>query len=105
VNSVHTCDKRRTRTYIKQAFPGFDIEEGFTEEDDLWDPQVRETYAEIDARVGGVLDMIFEKDQEQVISITAHGGVFGAVLRVTRQNKLILPIGGVVPMVIKSSPS
>lgn len=103
INGVHTCDKRRTRTYIEYTFPGFDIEEGFTEEDNLWKPLERETYAEIDARVGRVFDMIFEKDQEQFISITAHGGVFGAVLRVTKQKQYNLPVGGVVAMVVKSS--
>lgn len=65
MNGIHTCDKRRTRTYIKHAFPGFDIEEGFTEEDKLWKPRKRETHAQIDARVGRVFDMIFERDQEQ----------------------------------------
>lgn len=65
MNGVHTCDKRRTRTYIKQAFPGFDIEEGFTEEDSLWNPLKRETHAEIETRIGRLLDIIFEKDQEQ----------------------------------------
>ncbi|KAG1735029.1 histidine phosphatase superfamily [Suillus lakei] len=93
-NGVHTCDKRRTYTYIKQTFPDFDIEEGFMEEDKLWDPKVRETYAEIDARMRGVLDMIFDKDQEQFISLTAHGGIVSAVLRVMNHRQYFLPTGG-----------
>jgi hypothetical protein len=75
MNGVHTCDKRRTSTYIEYTFPGFDIEEGFTEEDELWDPLERETYAEIDARVGRVFDMIFEKDQEQCKHHPTHSSI------------------------------
>ncbi|KAG0697290.1 histidine phosphatase superfamily [Suillus ampliporus] len=104
-NGVHTCDKRRTRTYIKRSFPDFDIEEGFIEEDELWDPEVRETHEEIDARMRRVLDMIFDKDQEQFISFTAHGGIVSAVLRLTKHKQYILPTGGVIPMVVKSSVS
>lgn len=111
MNGVHTCDKRRTRTYIEETFPGFDIEEGFAEKDRLWDSLKRETHAEIDARIKRVLDMIFETDKEQckhhpvlfinmnsvlqpVISITAHGGVFGALLRVANSKQYTLPVGG-----------
>ncbi|KAG1892048.1 histidine phosphatase superfamily [Suillus subluteus] len=100
---VHTCDKRRTRTYIEQTFPDFDIEEELIEEDTLWDAEVRETHAEIDARMRGVLDMIFDKDQEQFISFTAHGGIVSAALRVMNHRQYILPTGGVIPIVVKSS--
>ncbi|KAG1801943.1 histidine phosphatase superfamily [Suillus subaureus] len=100
---VHTCDKRRTRTYIEQTFPDFDIEKELIEEDTLWDPEVRETHAEIDARMRRVLDMIFGKDQEQFISFTAHGGIVSAVLRVMNHRQYILPTGGVIPIVVKSS--
>lgn len=102
-NGVHTCDKRRTRTYIEQTFPGFDIEDGLIEEDTLWDPEVRETHAEMDTRMRRVLDMIFDKDQEQFISFTAHGGIVSAALRVMNHRQYILPTGGVISMVVKSS--
>lgn len=102
-HGVHTCDKRRTRTYIEQTFPDFDIEKELIEEDILWDPEVRETHAEVDARMKRVLDMIFDKDQEQFISFTAHGGIVSAVLRVINHRQYILLTGGVIPIVVKSS--
>ncbi|KAG2141638.1 histidine phosphatase superfamily [Suillus cothurnatus] len=102
-HGVHTCDKRRTRTYIEQTFPDFDIEKELIEEDTLWDPEVRETHAEVDARMKRVLDMIFDKDQEQFISFTAHGGIVSAVLRVINHRQYILLTGGVIPIVVKSS--
>ncbi|KAG1805760.1 histidine phosphatase superfamily [Suillus variegatus] len=102
-HGVHTCDKRRTRTYIERTFPDFDIEEELVEEDELWDSQVREKHAEIDVRMRGVLDVVFGNDQEQFISFTAHGGIVSAMLRVVNHRQYILPTGGVIPMVVKSS--
>lgn len=100
---VHTCDKRRTRTYINQTFPEYSIEDGFAEEDELWRPDVRETLADVDVRVKAALDMIFENDKEQFISITTHGGFFGSFLRVTNHQLVYLPTGGVMPTVVKAT--
>lgn len=100
---VHTCDKRRTRTYITQTFPEYSIDDDLTEEDELWKPDIRETRADIDFRVRAALDMIFGNDKEQVISITTHGGFFGSFLRVTNHHYVLLPTGGVMPVVIKAT--
>ena len=62
-NGVHTCDKRRTRSYIETTFPKMIIEKGFTEEDVLWDPDVRETKKQVTERAKLVLDVIFEHDE------------------------------------------
>ncbi|QRV96971.1 histidine phosphatase family containing protein [Ceratobasidium sp. AG-Ba] len=32
---IHTCDKRRPKSYIEKAFPSFDFEPGFTEQASL----------------------------------------------------------------------
>ncbi|KIK96135.1 hypothetical protein PAXRUDRAFT_826293 [Paxillus rubicundulus Ve08.2h10] len=105
-NGVHTCDKRRTRSEIQKDFPEIHFEQGFTEEDLLWAPDYRETYANIDLRVRDVLDMIFDNDSEaedklKFISITTHGGFIGGFLRVCNHRPWILPTGGVIPIVVK----
>ena len=57
---VHTCDKRHTKTYIKDTYGSiFDIVPPFTEEDKLWQENYRETDEEIDARTRVALDLIF----------------------------------------------
>ncbi|KIM58756.1 hypothetical protein SCLCIDRAFT_16671 [Scleroderma citrinum Foug A] len=100
---VHTCDQRRTRSYIQQTSPEYIIEDGFTEEDKLWKPDIRETWADVDVRAKAVLDMVFENDKEHFISITAHSGFINAFLRVTDHHPWALPTGGVIPVVIKAS--
>ncbi|KIJ69810.1 hypothetical protein HYDPIDRAFT_77920, partial [Hydnomerulius pinastri MD-312] len=94
---VHTCDQRRTRSQIHEDFPDYLFEEGFTEEDELWSPESRETHADLDRRARKVLDMIFDKDEEQFISITSHGGFIGAFLRICNHYPWSLPTGGWCP--------
>ncbi len=62
----HTCDKRRTRSYIAAHKPHFDIEEGLSEEDKLWHPTTRETAAEVSQRARAVLDKIFESSEDNI---------------------------------------
>jgi len=61
-NGVHTCDKRRSRTFISTRFPKFQVDEGMTEEDELWKTDVRETHEQVAQRAKLVLDHIFEHD-------------------------------------------
>jgi len=97
----HTCDKRRSRTFIHSAFPQFEIEDGFTEEDELWTPK-RELKEHIAIRARAILDRVFDADVEQFVSITAHGGIINAILRVVGRQTYFLPTGGVLPIVIKA---
>jgi hypothetical protein len=59
---VHTCDKRKTRTYIATSYPHFIIEDGLTELDELWSPTVRESKAQVAERARKVLDDVFQKN-------------------------------------------
>ncbi|KAF8579078.1 phosphoglycerate mutase [Ramaria rubella] len=94
VNGVHTCDKRSTRSYLETTFPQFDIEPSFTEKDELWRADHRETEEELTARLRQALDEIFIEDSATYISITAHGGAIRAILRVITAAPRHLPTGG-----------
>lgn len=83
-HGVHTCDKRRTRSEIHEAFPEYTFEDGFTEADLLWKPDYRETHADVNRRVMSVLDAIFQTDREKCrlvslqrfpLALQAHGPV------------------------------
>ncbi|KAG6369487.1 histidine phosphatase superfamily [Boletus reticuloceps] len=79
-HGIHTCDKRRTRSEIHDAFPEYTFEDGFTEADLLWKPDYRETHADVDRRVTRVLDDIFQNGHEQCRSVSLQR-VLGAALR------------------------
>ncbi|KAF8148272.1 phosphoglycerate mutase-like protein [Crassisporium funariophilum] len=102
-NGVHTCDKRNTRTYIASAFPHFSIEDGFTELDELWDPEIRESKAQVAQRARKVLEYIFaHHDVNDIfISLTAHGGFINGFLAAVGRVPFPLPTGGVLPVVVK----
>jgi len=100
---MHTCDKRSTRTEIAKAFPRFDIEEGFTEQDELWKADERELDSVRDARVKAALDHIFRTTSDTFIGITSHGGVIQSTLRVVGHAPYDVSTGGVIPLIIKAS--
>ncbi|KAF8668077.1 Phosphoglycerate mutase family [Rhizoctonia solani] len=129
VLGVHTCDKRRTKTYIRQTYKNFGIESGFTEEvsyllssagflaplittgsfnvkDELWTADHRETNDETDARLRRTLDAIFDRllgPKDIFISVTAHSGAISSALRVLGHRAYSLPTGGVIPVLIKAT--
>lgn len=78
---VHTCDRRRSKTYIHETYPTYVFEEGFAETDPLWNPITRETDSAEDARSKTVLDDVFSHDDNTYISITAHSGTISSILR------------------------
>ncbi|KAJ7930651.1 hypothetical protein B0H13DRAFT_2531625 [Mycena leptocephala] len=63
-NGAQTCDKRKTRAYIKEAFPQFNIESGFTDEDELWEIEARGTQQHAVTCAKTVLDRIFIEDTD-----------------------------------------
>ncbi|KDQ16131.1 hypothetical protein BOTBODRAFT_65050 [Botryobasidium botryosum FD-172 SS1] len=101
---VSTCDKRDTKTYIANAYPGFDFEDGFTEEDVLWHPDIRETNPEIQVRARAALDQIFTRDSSTFISITCHSRFGMNLLSVLGHRKYYLATGAVVPILVKATP-
>jgi len=102
IMGVSTCDKRETKTYIAQVYPGFDFEEGFAEEDVLWDPNVRETDPEIAVRARAAMDSIFTTDPSTSISITCHNRFSINLLSVLGHREYMLVTGAVVPVLVKA---
>lgn len=57
---LHTCDQRRSRSFLVERFSHFDIEPGFAEKDPLWTPDLQEPQSSIDKRVHIALEELFE---------------------------------------------
>ncbi|EIM92820.1 phosphoglycerate mutase-like protein [Stereum hirsutum FP-91666 SS1] len=93
----HTCDKRRSRAAIAADFPDFVFENGFADEDVLWTKE-RETKESAERRARNVLDRIFDADTDATyVSITAHGGIINAILRVVGRGNFGMTTGGKHP--------
>ncbi|GAA6001859.1 hypothetical protein JCM10207_002354 [Rhodosporidiobolus poonsookiae] len=98
---VHTCDQRKSKSYLAAHYPAFTFEEPFSEQDELWSPTYRETGPEQTLRIRQQLDSIFASDPSTYVSITAHGGVIGAFFRVVGHQKVAVPPGGMIPIVVR----
>ena len=59
---MHLCDKRGSRAYLETAFPWYEFEEGFADEDELWTSDEMETPPQQAARVRRALDRLFSQD-------------------------------------------
>ncbi|KAF1354637.1 histidine phosphatase superfamily [Delphinella strobiligena] len=100
-NGEHTCDRRSTASYIHSEFPSYTFEPSFSETDDLWKPDERETDAAQTVRLHRALEEIFAIDQSSFLSITSHSGSIAALLRAVGHRTFALPTGGVMPLFVK----
>lgn len=99
--SMHTCDRRSTRSYIAANYPGWPFDAGFTEKDELWTKTTAETSSAQDQRSKAALDSIFSTDPSSFLSITSHSGEIGSLLRVLGHRKFSLSTGSVIPVLVK----
>ncbi|KUI67970.1 Phosphomutase-like protein 3 [Cytospora mali] len=99
---VHTCDRRRTRSWIHEKYPDYEIEAGFTEIDELWKPDTRESLDEHILRVKQLLTVIFEQDPEYIVSLTAHSGTIRALYAAVNHRDVWVGAGAMVPVLIKA---
>lgn len=97
----HTCDQRRSKTYIHETFPAVFFEKGFSENDLLWPGN--ETDQDVTNRAKKVLTTIFSDDKETYISVTGHGGIISGFLTAVNLTSYTLPTGGILPLVIKAT--
>ncbi|KAL3458797.1 histidine phosphatase superfamily [Aspergillus heterothallicus] len=116
--SMHTCNARRSKSYIEELFPGWTFEKGFTEDDELWTGVTGEPSEAQDERSRQALDDIFSKGnkgvrrpdrvcvapqkKDLVVSITAHSGEITSILRVIGHQPFRLSTGAVIPVLIRA---
>ncbi|OAA34180.1 Histidine phosphatase superfamily, clade-1 [Metarhizium rileyi] len=100
--SIHTCDRRSTKSEIAEFMPGWTFEEGFTEKDELWQGDKGETPAHQVARSKKVLDDVFTNDGSTWISVTSHSGEIAALLTALNHRAFSLSTGQIIPVLIKA---
>jgi hypothetical protein len=97
---VHTCDQRSSRSWITTAYPNFAIEDGFVEEDELWDPDRRETPEEHVERSTKLLSDIFSNDESVSVALTAHSGAIMSLFAATGWKKVPVAVGALYPLLV-----
>ncbi|CAI7588446.1 unnamed protein product [Penicillium glandicola] len=103
--SIHTCDHRRSRTYIHKLFPHWTIEAGLTEEDELWNGVTGESSGAQDIRSAQALGEVFfssSSKENSFVSVTSHSGEIASILRVIGHRTFSLSTGAVIPVLVKA---
>ncbi|KAJ5494319.1 Histidine phosphatase superfamily clade-1 [Penicillium fimorum] len=102
--SVHTCDHRRSRNYIHSLFPHWRIEQGFSEEDELWNGVTGESSGAQDIRSAQALGDVFfsSSKKNSFVSITSHSGEISSLLRVVGHRTFKLNTGSVIPVLVRA---
>ncbi|KAI1204657.1 phosphoglycerate mutase-like protein [Annulohypoxylon truncatum] len=98
---VHVCDRRSTKSWIQSNYPWMRTEHGFSERDELWKPDRRETVEEAAERARSALHDIWEHDSNMFIAITAHSGFVRALYSAVGHADVWLAPGVMMPVLIK----
>ncbi|KAK6538390.1 hypothetical protein TWF694_011269 [Orbilia ellipsospora] len=99
--SIHTCDRRSSKSWIAANYPDFIIEPSFSETDQLWNGITAETSSAQAYRSKLVLSDVFDNDQSTIISITTHSGEAASLLGVLGHIPFSLVTGAIIPTLIK----
>ncbi|KAK4501840.1 hypothetical protein PRZ48_007649 [Zasmidium cellare] len=105
IHGVHTCDKRSSRDEILSQFPEFALEPGFSDEDELWKPDHRETLEERIPLMRQFLHEVFQDAESTFISLTTHSGAIRALYKAIGHPDVWVAAGAVVPIVVRSKSS
>ncbi|KAL2868553.1 phosphoglycerate mutase family protein [Aspergillus lucknowensis] len=98
---LHTCDARSPKSVVEAAYPKYVFEDGFSEEDRLHVPDLRESDSARDVRFIELLSDIFASDGNSVLSLTTHSGAIMSILHVVGHRKFTLETGGVIPVLVR----
>lgn len=100
--SIHTCDHRSNKTYIRSLNPRSTFESHFSELDKLWTGTKGETTEAQLARSKTVLDDVFTNDDATWISITSHSGEISKLLTTLNHRTFKLSTGQIIPVLVKA---
>jgi len=100
----HPCDKRGKISVLKENFPFIEVEQGMTEDDELWEADCREDESRgQDPRMRDALDDVFLHDKELFLSVTAHSGCIRSMVRATGHRLFKLYTSKMIPVAVKAT--
>ncbi|KAL3614417.1 hypothetical protein CASFOL_042491 [Castilleja foliolosa] len=73
---VHPCDKRRSVSEYKSLFPGVDFSLIESDDDSLWEADVRETKEAVATRGMEFLNWLFTRKENEIAIVTHSGFLF-----------------------------
>lgn len=101
---VHLCDKRLPRRTIAAKYEplGFEIEDGFAEEDVYYKDDYREQVWEQALRQNRGFQRVWDA-ADQIVSVTSHLGSIRTQLVVLGHRAFAIGTGGMIPVLVKGT--
>ncbi|KAJ9110182.1 hypothetical protein QFC20_003034 [Naganishia adeliensis] len=99
----HTCDMRRSKSYLAERFPDYDFEPGFSEEDPWWKPDEREPESNRRERLRKEMWKLFSENDDTYVSITSHSCALRSLLVVLHHRPFSLETGEMIPVIVKAT--
>ncbi|KAK6542600.1 hypothetical protein TWF694_006544 [Orbilia ellipsospora] len=100
---VDTHNSRHSYTELKKKYPLFTFEEEFSEFDPLWTSYRDETPESVLHRAKIFLENVFLRRKEVYIAVATHENIIKAILEATGHRPFTVPVGHMIPIVIKGS--
>ena len=98
----HTCDRRRSRSWIETNYPNYNIESGFSSEDTLWSTGPWETDDDHAARMEKVLEEIFSTDDNPFVGFTTHSYTISAILQAVGLFQFRVREGSTIALLVRA---
>lgn len=102
----HTCDERSSKKVIEERLNGwgFTFEDGFTENDELYRSDWRESVGELTIRSNRFLQNVFDDkyNDDLVVYSSSHSGQVKSILLAVGHRPYIIPTAGLIPIVVKA---
>ncbi|KAK8545759.1 hypothetical protein V6N13_067024 [Hibiscus sabdariffa] len=76
---VRPCDKRRKVSECRTRFPSIDFSMIDSEDDDVWNPNLRESEEELGERVVELLKWIWTRPEKEIV-VVSHGKILQQIL-------------------------
>lgn len=100
---IDSQSRRHNKTYIEHFVPSYKFEDGFTEEDELWEKDKNESSKHREYRATVLFNDIFSSDTSDIISITSHSGMVSSMLKALNHRKFSLKTGQMITVLVKAS--
>lgn len=100
--STHTYNRRSSLSWIKEHYPDYIIEPGFSKEDVLWSSRRQETEEEHVTRKQQLLEDLFENDGNEFIALTTHSYAISAILAAVNMAAFRVREGSCVALLVRA---
>jgi len=99
----HTCDRRRSKSWIQESYPDYILDADLSENDELWTGKTEwETASEHEVRKQVTMERIWKNDIAPFVAVVTHSYAISAILGVLGLPQFRVKEGNCVAIMVKA---